>query len=313
MLDRVIKPMDPVLGDQPFDDPEFLYQVKWDGIRFLVFCNQGELRLQTKRGEDHTYKFPEMEAILDSCKAQTAILDGELVVLNNEGKPDFEKVLQRERLRSRSSIEHFRELLPVTYMVFDILYQNGRSLCELSLEERLQILEETVLPGSYVQITESFSEGIALYEAVCREGLEGIVAKRRGSGYYPGRKHPDWVKIKCWKKQLCVAGGATLRQGLLSSLLAGSYSRGRLFYVGSVGVGLSRKEKLALVEFFQGIRQENPPFVNPPVFRDRGVIWVLPVLTFYVTFLEWTTGGLMRSPRLLGFSTEPPEDCILER
>lgn len=308
MLNQILYPMEPVSAEQPFDDPSYLYQLKWDGVRSLAFVDSDKLKLQTRRGFDHTRKFPELSHLPSLCRAQNCILDGELVVLRNN-RPSFELILKREQAQNPNRIHAYSKKIPVTYVVFDIVYLNNRPIDQLALEHRQDILQKTVIPTEHIHLAESFQSGTVLYKAVCQQGLEGIVAKQRLSRYIFGGKHPSWVKIKCWKTQLCVVGGLSYKDGQLKSILLGAYREHDLVYLGNASSGLTERDKQILHQFAQEHQQKQTPFINPPSPARRKLVWLPPLITLIAEYLELTPEKLMRSPRIVGFSTESPLNC----
>jgi len=310
MLNQKIQPMEPVPHKEPFNSPDHLFQVKWDGVRMLAFINNGTVRLQNRRLHERTLQYPEMQLLPRVLSAFNAILDGEMVVFH-QGKPSFPLVIKRDFATRDKQIAGLMELVPVTYMLFDILYINGRNITALPLVERQSILAESITPCTQVLVTDNFTEGKALFTAVREQGLEGIVAKAKHSPYLPGKKHSQWLKIKYRPRRLCVVGGYTKRGKVVNTLLLGAYDQGKLRYLGRVGSGLTQEEWQVITGFLEDLRREKPPFANPPLTRKAVYYWVVPALTVLVEFTEWTEEIRLRQPVIVGFSSEHPEQCQL--
>lgn len=310
MLNQKIQPMEPVPHKEPFDSPDHLFQVKWDGVRMLAFINHSTVRLQNRRLHERTLQYPEMQLLPRLLSAFNAILDGEMVVFH-QGKPSFPLVIKRDFATRDKQIAGLMELVPVTYMLFDILYINGKNITALPLAERQSILAESITPCTQVLVTDNFTEGKALFTAVRDQGLEGIVAKAKDSPYLPGKKHSQWLKIKYRPRRLCVVGGYTKRGQVVNTLLLGAYDQGKLRYLGRVGSGLTQEEWQVITGFLENLRREKPPFANPPSTRKAIYYWVVPALTVLVEFTEWTEEIRLRQPAIVGFSTEHPEQCQL--
>ena len=197
-----------ILVDKPFDGQEWLYEVKWDGYRAIAFLESGSVRLVSRNQNDLTAAYPELRSIGDSIAAQTAILDGEIVALDEEGRPSFSLMQQRTGVgEGGRRIRRTRDDVPVVYYVFDLLYLDGYNLMQAELEQRKELLASIQAPGGLIRYSDHYiGNGKALFEAAAQRELEGIVAKRRSSPYAQKRSS-DWLKIKIVKRQECVIGG----------------------------------------------------------------------------------------------------------
>lgn len=295
-------------AERPFADPNWLYQVKWDGVRNLALVEGGRIRHWSRRLRERTALFPEFDPLARALGGRRAVLDGEIIVLKG-GKPSFAAILERDLASARTDRSRG---LPATLMLFDLLEVGDEPLYSRPLTERLALLQELVPPAEAWQVVTSFPgvEGPALFKAVAAQGMEGVVAKRRSSTYAPGTRSRDWLKLKRRQQMLAVVVGFTSPAGRPGGLLLGAYHEGQLKYIGRVGSGV-RAEELA------AIRTHLPrgpcPFARVPSLRDRfagdagPVVWVEPQLTVRVEFSEWTEEQRLRDPVLIGFSTEPPE------
>ena len=279
-------------ASEPFDSDHYLFEVKWDGIRALVFRDRGGYRIRNRHGVDITCRYPEFECFTGLERG--AVLDGEIVVLR-DGKPDFSLVQSRDKsasaLRQRTSASAYR----ATFIAFDQLYTRYRSLVGEVLEERRRRLEETVAALSQACLL--FSEGVVgggvrLFEEVRRQELEGVVAKRLGSRYRPGKRHPAWLKIKPKRRLVCsIMGFVPAAAGGFRSLVLAAEEDGELRCVGRVSSGFTapaRRRLSALLE-----RRHRP---SPLVSCRSRALWVEPGLYCTVNYLGRTGRGSLRSP-----------------
>lgn len=305
--------MEPERREEAFDDPAYLFQVKWDGVRVLAHIDRKEsgIRLFNRRLHERTRQYPEIVDVLRRLLIpDRVILDGEVVALS-EGRPSFQKVLKRDWATADLSIRAGVLETPVVYVVFDLVLTDGRDLTSKRLDERQEALKEVLAGGEAVSAIDSFDSGMALFEGVRARGLEGIVAKKRSSPYLIGEKTPYWLKIKVLQRKLCVVGGFLPGQGGTGSLLLGAHDDGKLRYIGRAGSGLSSDDVRVLRSFAAANAPVPSPFsVTPDLGRNQAV-WVVPQITVWVEFLEWTEEGLMRHPKVVGFSKEPPAAAVL--
>lgn len=311
MLFTPFKPMEPVAANKVPVEEKHLFQVKWDGVRILAHVGGGRVFLHNRKFRERTHHYPELWRLNDLVAGE-AILDGEVVALR-EGQPSFPLVLERDLVKAgaadREKIRRLIKQVPVFYMVFDLIFLDGRDLTGLPLEERQALLAEHMRTDDLVHPVESFNDGPALFAAVSEKGMEGIVAKEKGSLYRSGKKHPSWQKVKYRLKQLVTIGGFTVKGGQINALLAGAYHQGKLVYVGRVATGLSGRDLAALTPFLRESVQSVPPFVNASPAKDK--VWVRPQITALVDFQEWTEDLRMRQPVISGFTKDSPQDCIL--
>lgn len=312
MLPGDIIPMDPVASPQIPTGPGYAAQVKWDGVRMLAYVEEGRVRLINRKLRDHTRLYPEMAGLAHALKEKTVILDGEMVATGPDGVPTFAATLRRDLAGPRADTWHLARQWPATYMVFDLLWAGKENMMPYPWLERQEALAGICKPEGAVQLVKNFSDPCALLTAVREQGLEGIVVKKIDSPYLPGRKSRYWTKVKCRRRQNCVIGGYTVRDGELASLLVGAYVDGRLAYLGRVGAALPEKEKKELLRYLERIRQEHAPFFPPPSL-DRAVqartLWVEPQIPVTVEFSEWTEGLKLRAPAFAGFPAVAPESC----
>lgn len=309
-LSSTIVPMEPRPAAEPFDDPAYVYQVKWDGVRMLAFVGPQGVRLQNRRLRDRTRHYPELTALARLCRGP-AILDGEVIVLHG-GKPSFPRVLRRD-LAGPDQAARLMDRLPITYMVFDLLLAGDADLSGAPLAARQERLREWLRPADGIELVEDFSAGRALFAAVKEQGLEGIVAKRRASPYVEGKKTSYWLKIKYRRRIHCAVGGCTYKEGHFSALLLGLYHPdGRLVYVGRAGSGLTGEQARQLDRYFRANATAGAPFASPPRLYGVEVVWCRPELVCVVEYQEWTEELGLRAPVVVGFSDRPAAECVLE-
>ncbi|GGI29151.1 DNA ligase D [Pedobacter mendelii] len=313
-----IKPMLATLVDEPFDDPDWHYEVKWDGYRAIAKVNKGEVELLSRNNKSFNQKFYPIYDLLNSWKIN-AVLDGEILVLNDKGISNFGSL---QNWRSEADGE-------LVFYVFDLLWYDGKNLMDLPLFQRQAILAD-ILPISddRVRLSKVFkASGIDFFEAADRMGLEGIIAKKSDGLYSPDRRSKEWLKIKVHKRQEVVIAGFTKNEDtskLFSSLLLGVYESGNLEYVGKVGTGFSDKFQKKIMEQFVNLVIESSPFdiipdVNKPSrFRTNSpktkVTWLKPEVVCEVAFTEITDDGVFRHPSFMGIREDKKaEEVIREK
>lgn len=293
--------MEPILIDKPMNEPEFIYQVKWDGVRMIAGVEDGKVILINKHQHIRTMQYPELHNISDYLSASRVVLDGEVIALH-QGKPSFHSVMRRDSSRTQESIEYLKRLVPVTYMVFDLLLIDGKSLLNETLTTRSNKLYKILTNGENFHLVEDFNNGSELYDATRTMQLEGIVAKKITSSYHSGKKHQDWFKIKHHQSITCTVGGYTTRNNMINSLLLGLPEDDKLIYIGKAAAGLTTLHLQILTEQLPHLTIKESPFVNLCT-RSYAINFVQPVLQVMVEFLEWTEQGRLRSPVIKGFVT----------
>jgi bifunctional non-homologous end joining protein LigD len=287
-----IDPMRAVSGELPRDEERWAFEVKWDGYRTIAFVDDDRLRLQSSRGLDVTGRYPELRGLVGGVGAGRAIIDGEVVVLDDQGRPRFE-LLQRHES-------------PAVYVAFDLLSLDGTDIIDQPYEERRRLLQATVEPGPGRVVTAHHTgHGRELLDAAVAQGLEGLMAKRLGSTYQPGRRSPSWRKIKHRRRQELVVGGWTQgegrRAGAVGALLVGYYEGSKLRFSGGVGSGFDDRTLTTLTQELRARETSTCPFDPPPPRAYlRGAHWVPPDLVVEVAFAEWTSEGLVRQASYLG-------------
>ncbi|HEU5113387.1 MAG TPA: non-homologous end-joining DNA ligase, partial [Acidimicrobiia bacterium] len=314
------RPMLATLTAEAFDDPEWGYEPKWDGIRAIAMCDE-DTRLITRNDKDVTVAYPELHRLHEQTVALEAMLDGEIVAFEN-GVPSFQRLQQRMHLRDEQKVKEMARQIPVVYIVFDLLYLDSRDLTGRPLEERRRILEDTIVPSDHVQVSPmTEGEGAALFRAAAEQGLEGIMAKRLSSRYQPGERSKDWLKVKVtFDADVVIVGwteGEGSRAGSLGSLMMAVYDIGELRYVGNVGTGFGRGLLEEAFDRLNALPESETPF-PPEVLRSRPELrrahWVQPSLVAMAEHRGLTSAGRLRAPSFKGFREDKaPEDCTFDQ
>jgi bifunctional non-homologous end joining protein LigD len=313
MPDR-LEPMLARSGPLPRDEQGYGFEVKWDGIRTILFCDHGHLMLQGRNFSDFTPRYPEVRDLAREQGARRLILDGEIVAFDGEGRPSFERLQTRMHLASDSAVKRRMRDTPVTYVVFDLLYLDGHSTLPLPYEDRRSLLERLELQGPAWR-TPAYhrGEGGALLDATRELGIEGIMAKRLDSSYEPGRRSSGWIKVKNVSTQDVVIGGWTpgegRRGGSLGALAVGVMEDGQLKYAGKVGTGFTESTLAVVSRELEPLRRPDSPFHGrqPP----KGTVFVEPRLVASVEYREWTRSGTLRAPSFKGLRNDvDPQDCV---
>jgi len=298
-----IAPMKARTGSLPPDDGAWGYEVKWDGIRAVMFIDHGHMALLGRNFSDFTLRYPELRELARTLGAFRIVLDGEVVALDEEGRPSFERLQSRMHLASDSAVRRRMRDIPATYVIFDLLYLNGHTTMALPYSERRRLLREVELQGAYWRTPAHHEgDGAALLEATKELGVEGIVAKKLDSPYEPGRRSSCWLKIKNVRTQDVVIGGYVpgegKRGGRLGALVVGYYDDGQLRYAGKVGTGFSEQTLAHLSRELRLLERAESPFEGRQPPRDT--VFVEPRLVAHVEFREWTKSGTLRAPSFKG-------------
>ena len=301
-----------------FDDPKWSYEIKLDGFRTLAMLRRGKVRLLSRRGLDATRQFPELAQLAGLVRSTDAVLDGEVVALDEEGRPSFGRLQERTGWKGGRSSTSPHPSIPILYYVFDILYDGGLSLLDVPLSARRKLLSARVLDGPCVRLLDTFSgdDGKLLLGAVRQQGQEGVVAKRLDSRYQPGKRSKDWLKVKAARTQTCAVVGFTPPQGgrkHFGSLAVGVIDAGRLTYAGQAGSGFDEQTLKAIASQLQPLAAGTDPGVAHVEVAPRDVVWVRPALVCEVKYTEWTREGVLRHPTFLGLRQDQTlEDCEKE-
>jgi bifunctional non-homologous end joining protein LigD len=316
-MPSAITPMLASLCEKPFDDPNWLFEIKWDGYRAVSFLENGDVRLVSRNHNDLTARFSELRGLSNSVNAKNAILDGEVVALDDQGRPSFSLMQQRTGLRSQGRQTTPRRDLPILYFVFDLIYLDGYDLRKVTLEERKRVLREIVTDSEMVRYSDHFAgSGNALFGVAKQKGLEGIIAKKANS-CYEERRSREWQKIKITQTVDCVIGGYTDPEGsrqYFGSLMLGLYNeKKQLIHVGNAGTGFNHARLKEMSAVLKEIESSSNPFTGPT--EPRKAHWVKPTRVAEVKFTEWThetnEGGVkLRAPVFMSLREDKnPEDC----
>ncbi|MEY9098915.1 bifunctional non-homologous end joining protein LigD [Sinorhizobium fredii] len=289
-----IEPCVATLVDKPPKGPDWAFEVKWDGYRLAVHIEPGKVRVITRGGYDWTRRFAPIAAEAQQLGHQTLILDGEAVVLDDQGRSDF-SMLQRA-LGRKPSLHDPGEIL---FFAFDLLYLDGRDLRRRPLVERRRLLELIVAGrAGVIRLSEEIdAAGDEFFRIACERGLEGIVAKRRDKAYHSGRR-PDWLKIKCVRRDSFVIVGyePSTSPGAIGRLLLAARKGEGLVYVGGCGTGWTYQESVKLRELLDAIVTDAPAVA----LRRRGAVFTRPALVAEVEYRAWTQDGKLRHPSFKG-------------
>src|SRR3954454_7117660 len=311
--DLYVEPMLATLVREPFDDPEWLFETKWDGFRVEVCIAAGEVRLWTRGRKDAAGYFGAFLSPPTWLDADEAIIDGEVVALDEHGEPDFGLLQQRIGRTSGATADQ-----RVVYQAFDLLYLDGSSLIDVPLEQRKARLRAVVRNDDRVRVSDHvIGDGRAFFETARERRLEGIVAKERHSPYLPGRRAATWLKIKIRPEQELVVVGWTTGIGYatdLGALLVAVNEGGGFRYVGKIGAGFNQQSRADLVQRLVPLATPEPAVENPPTGKlRREARWVRPELVIRAEFAGWTGDGNVRQASYKGIEVaKSPTEVVRE-
>jgi bifunctional non-homologous end joining protein LigD len=322
-LPQQVEPMLATLTDAAHfgDESGWAFEMKWDGVRAIAYLAGGRVKLLSRKGRDDTDAYFDVAVELSKINIKTAILDGEVVVTDAAGRPNFGLLQHRINLTKPADIERAAKTYPAQLMLFDILELNGQSLIKKTYEERRELLENLIPaePGSRIQVPPIFDgDLLAAKETADLLRLEGVVAKRRNSIYQPGRRTHTWLKIKLHRAQEVVIGGwregKGRRGGGVGSLLMGMPTEAGLHYVGRVGSGFNDRQLDDIQAKLEKLSRKTPPFIDVPREDARDAHWVTPSLVGEVTYGELTEPGRLRHPVWRGLRPDKsPDEVVWER
>lgn len=303
-----IIPMLANLSERVPTGPKWLYEVKWDGVRALCFIENGRIRMSSRTGNSYDRQYPELAVVPHQIAADTAILDGEIAVLDENGRSDFGLIQPRIHQTDPNTISHLARKTPVKLFAFDLLYWDGYDLRNVPLSDRKHALAAILTPNERVQISEHFDvPGDQMLEAARQMDLEGIIAKQADSKY-ESRRSSCWLKIKITGRQEFVICGYTHgERDTFSSLVLGVQEGDGFVWVGNVGTGFDDKTLRDLHARMQPLVTTKSPFAKKPAML-RAATWVEPKLVCECKFVEWTKDGKLRAPVFLGLRSDKPAD-----
>ncbi|HKB18697.1 MAG TPA: non-homologous end-joining DNA ligase [Candidatus Dormibacteraeota bacterium] len=303
-----VRPMQAASAEAPFSSSEYVFEVKWDGLRCVLFRDpDGTVRLQDRGLRDLTADVPEVVAAARRVPPGS-VIDGELVATDNDGRPDYPRLRQRLAAGAR-----MRDEIPTAYLAFDALYLEGRPQQRQPLIRRRARLAKAVEGGGHMFVPQHIEEdGVELFEACLERGLEGVVAKHMQSPYVPGQRSPFWLKVKAVKSDDFVVIGWTGDKPF-DALVVGFYEEGRLLPCGTVGGGYDEDALRTLRERLAGLGTEDSPLEPPPIMM-RPVHWVRPELVVSIRYSEWSPDGTLRFPIFNGMRPEVhPAEAVRHR
>jgi bifunctional non-homologous end joining protein LigD len=303
-----VRPMQAASAEAPFSSPEYVFEVKWDGLRCMLLRDlSGEVRLKDRGLNDITADVPE---VVEAAKRVPpgSVIDGELVATDGEGRPDYPRLRQRLTGGAR-----MRNEIPTAYLAFDALYLEGRPLLRQPVVRRRARLAKTVEAGGHIFVPDHIEEdGVELFEACLERGLEGVVAKHKQSPYVPGQRSPFWLKVKAVKSDDFVVIGWT-GPSAFDALVVGFYEDGRLLPCGTVGGGYDDEAMRVLRDRLVALASDISPLDPPPVMM-RPVHWVRPELVVSIRYSEWSPDGTLRFPIFNGLRPEVhPAEAVRHR
>jgi bifunctional non-homologous end joining protein LigD len=318
-----IHPMLATSIDDPFDGPDWLFEIKWDGYRAVAFIENGKARLVSRNQNELTARYPELKDLPSFVKAKNAILDGEVVALDEQGRASFNLMQQRTGFRPGGRRGATNADVPVLYYAFDLLYLDGFDWRRVELEQRKKKLATILMGGDSLRYSDHYEQqGKALFEIAQQKGLEGILAKKRDS-IYQERRSSEWLKIKICHRLEVVIGGYTDPEGSrahFGSIVLGLYDKqGRLIHVGQAGSGFNQKLLVEIFKLLKKYETKHNPFYGE-VEALRKVSWVRPDLVAEIEYAEWTDGASggsgpkLRAPVFLGLRDDKdPKECRLDQ
>jgi bifunctional non-homologous end joining protein LigD len=312
------------LAPEPFDSPAHTFEVLWEGVRALAFVERSEVRLQDRWGRDITHQYPELESISGRTRETGVVLDGAIVCLDQNGRPDFSRLITRLGIEREAEAEEAARKAPVTFHAFDALYRERQPLFGWTLRRRQEMLRQIVRPNATIAVPDGVTkEGIAFFEAAREHGLLGIVAKELESKYMPGERTPAWLSIVARRQGEFVIGGYTFggqwdprsqrprRESIASLLIGLTRDDGRLDYCGEVSGGFLDYTDALQAMLLDASTTTSPFAKELPV--QRLVFWLRPEVVATIGYAEWAPDGRLRFPVFRALRPDVPAgSCALQ-
>lgn len=312
-MKKQYRPMLAESAREPFSSEDWIFEIKWDGIRAVSYLDKdGGLSIKSRNGLELSQNFPELGELKDLARG--VVLDGEIVVMKG-GKADFQAVIQKAKASGRREIERLSAGFPATYVVFDLLEVGGEDVTGKPLMDRKMLLKEALREGKHVVISSWFEgNGAEYFKVALARGVEGVMAKRKGSVYAVGTRSSDWLKIKKLRTCDCVVVGYTegkgARKGLFGALMLGLHDGGVLSFVGKVGTGFTEGSMRELMEVFKTLSTVRPTVTAP----QQGVTWLRARVVVEVAYQAVTAEGRLRMPRFKGVRLDKKaEECTMDQ
>jgi DNA ligase D-like protein (predicted ligase)/DNA ligase D-like protein (predicted polymerase)/DNA ligase D-like protein (predicted 3'-phosphoesterase) len=304
-VDWLRDPIEPMLANSDTQVPSsdtYMYEVKWDGIRAMISLDEGRVRIMSRNQRDISVAFPELLVPEKAFRASSLLIDAEIVCLDASGRPVFQDVINRMRQTSESTAQRGATRHPAVCYVFDLLYLDGRPVVGEPLERRREWMADAIRPGGAYRVSEAVEDGAALFEAAAQMGLEGIMAKDRGSPYLPGKRTSQWLKIKTRRTTECIIIGYTRGKGdratTFGALHIGRYDGDRMVYLGKVGTGFDDRLLKNVLTELKKVPEARRPVKEKPL-DDAQSVWLEPTLLCEVQYASVTSNGTLREPVFL--------------
>jgi len=315
--ERPIRPMMAKTGD-PFDSDNYFFELKWDGLRVLMFLQNGKLELQNRNLRDVTASYPEIQTVTKRVRAKKAIIDGEVVVLSKKGTPDFGKLQNRFGIEDPKRVETARRANPVTYVAFDLLHLNGKDIIKNQLDVRKSTLHDLIEEGPHLLYGDHIERnGLQYYSEALKLGFEGVIGKEKHSPYLTGVRSSFWIKSKGSQSLDAVVVGYTVGEGMrktsFGSLVMAMYDdKGKLVHVGNVGGGFDDKSLLEIKPMLDKLVVKKP-VITGPIEAPSPITWVRPHIVCEILYANITSDRKLRFPRFRTLRLDKrPEECRLD-
>ncbi len=301
------------LKEKPFSHPDWIFEIKWDGVRAIAEIKDGKTTLWARSGRDVTKEYPEFNNLAEKFRLKNAIVDGEIVTLDEHGRSNFQKL--QNRLGVQNPSQKLMQAVPLDYYAFDLMYADGYDLRKAPLVERKELLRKALVGNDRVHYSEHIAEkGEELFEAARAKGLEGLIGKLKNSTY-SGTRTSAWLKLKIVQELDAVIAGFTEGRGsrkYFGALVLGLYEKGELKFIGSAGTGFDEGTQKSIFEKLQELGTPQCPFKRAPALREK-VDWVKPELVARVKYANWTTDDHLRAPVFLSLRNDrTAKDCTFE-